>query len=105
MGRLTQEAAELSLGSIKFAKGISRATSGEKLGRIVARGQRAHPAMYGATRAAVQARLRELGGVGQEMGLFMLAADLATTDAVYGRHLGGSERRDLRRLWEDLRRR
>ena len=71
----------------------------------MARGRREHPAAYGATRVAVQARLRELGGVGEELGLFMLAADLATTEAVYARQLGVSERGQLRRLWNDLRRR
>jgi hypothetical protein len=49
------------------------------------------------------ARLDELGGVGEELGLFMLAADLATTESVYGARLSAHDRVQLRRLRNDLR--
>jgi hypothetical protein len=51
----------------------------------------------------VQAKVDELGGAGQAIGLFMLAADMATTAAVGGDLLADGDCRELRRLWDDLR--
>lgn len=97
------EAQQFSAGSIAFARGIGHATTGEKLGALLRQGLKEQPGAYNRVRAAVRARLDELGGVGEELGLFMLAADMATTEALYGDRLAASDRRDLRRLWDDLR--
>lgn len=59
-------------------------------------------APYNRLRQVVQARLEELGGVGKELGLFMLAADMATT-AERADGLTSADQRTLRRLWNDLR--
>jgi hypothetical protein len=103
MGNPAIEAQQLSQESIAFARGIGHATTGEKLGAVLKQGLREQPGAYNRVRAAVRARLDELGGVGEELGLFMLAADMATTEALYGDRLSASDRTDPRRLWNDLR--
>jgi hypothetical protein len=102
VSRLIAEAKDLSRASIELAEGIDHATSGERLGRVMREMMSADMAPYHALRQAVEARLDELGGVGKEAGLFMLAADMATTAEMAPR-LDGADRRALRRLWDDLR--
>jgi hypothetical protein len=63
----------------------------------------AQPAAYARLRAAVEARLAELGGAGAATGLFMLAADMATTASMLSARLTADDRRQLRRLWDELR--
>jgi hypothetical protein len=62
-----------------------------------------NPGAFAPVRAAVQTKVNEFGGAGQAIGLFMLAADMATTAAVGGDLLEDGDRRELRRLWNDLR--
>jgi hypothetical protein len=50
----------------------------------------------------VHERLADLGGVRQELGLFMLAADMATTERLKRNQLSADERQQLRALWEEL---
>ena len=102
VSRLVAEAQDLSRGSIEFAKGIGHATSGDRLGRVMRDTMERGIAPYNGLRHVVQARLQELGGVGEELGLFMLAADMATT-AERAEGLTPDDRRALRRLWNDLR--
>lgn len=103
LAQLIDEAAELSPASIRFAQGIGTATSGERLGRIMRQTMEEQPSAYAPVRAAVQRQVNDLGGAGQAIGLFMLAADMATTAAVGGDSLNDADRRELRRLWNDLR--
>lgn len=100
---LIAQADDLAAGSIEFAQGIDHATSGETLGRIMraTMGENAGP--YAAVRAAVQRRVDDLGGAGQALGLFMLAADMATTEALVRDDLTVQQRSELRALWNDLR--
>ena len=88
--------------SIRFAKNIDHATTGDRLGRIMREAMDKNPGPYQAVRAAVQGRVDELGGAGQAAGLFMLAADMATTAAIGGDTVDESDQRELRRLWDDL---
>lgn len=98
------EAAELTSASVRFAEGIDHATSGDRLGRIMRDTMEANPGAYPPVRAAVQAKVSELGAVGQAVGLFMLATDMATTAAIgSGDQLDDGDRRELRRLWDSLR--
>jgi hypothetical protein len=103
MSNPVTEAQDLKRGSIAFARSIGHASTGEKLGALVRQGLDEQPAAYARVRAAVRARLDELGGVGGELGLFMLAADMATTESVYRARLSAQDRSQLRRLWNDLR--
>ena len=101
--QVIDEVGELTPASIRFAEGIDHATSGDQLGRIMQDTMKANPGAYAPVRAVVQSKVDDLGGAGQAIGLFMLAADLATTAAVGGDQLGDGDRRELRRLWVDLR--
>lgn len=85
-----------------FARRISRASSGEELGRIVQATTKTNNGAYASVRAAVGQRVRELVGAGEAEGLFMLAADLATTEALVGDDLEDGQRVELRALWVDL---
>jgi len=100
--RLLQEAQELSAGSIAFARTIGHATTGDRFGKLIRQGLGERRASYNQVRAAVAARLDDLGGVGEERGLFILAADLATTEAIYREQLTSEDQIALRRLWSDL---
>lgn len=64
---------------------------------------KAHRGAFASVRSAVDARAWKLGDAGQAIGLFLLAADMATTAALAGDQLQPSDRRGLRRLWDDLR--
>jgi len=103
IGRLLAEADELTPASIAFAREISHASSGETLGRIVRETMESNCGAYSVVRSAVDQRISDLGGAGAAAGLFMLASDLATTEAVVRDRLEGSQRSELRRLWNDLR--
>jgi hypothetical protein len=101
--RLLKEVQDISSRSITFAKGIDHATAGSRLSEIMRKAMSTRPAAYGGLRAAVQARLAELGGAGEATGLFMLAADMATTASMASINLTPDDRRQLRRLWDELR--
>jgi hypothetical protein len=103
LAQVIDEAAELTPASIRFAEGIDHASSGDRLGRIMRQTMEEQSGAYGPVRAAVQAKVDDLGGAGNAIGLFMLAADMATTVAVGGDQLDDGDRRELRRLWADLR--
>lgn len=103
VAQVIAQVAELSSTSIRFAEGIDHATSGDRLGRIMRQTMEENPGAFSPVRAAVQAKVDELGSAGQTIGLFMLAADMATTAAVPGDLLEDGDRRELRRLWDDLR--
>jgi len=103
VAQVIAEAAELTPASIRFAEGIDHATSGARLGRIMRHTMEEQSWAYAPVRAAVQRKVDDLGGAGNAIGLYMLAADMATTAAVGGEQLAGGERRELRRLWDDLR--
>lgn len=102
IGQLLGEANELTSASIRFARDIDYTSSGDTLGRIVRDTMENNASAYAAVRAVVQQRVDELGGAGQAIGLFMLAADLATTEALIGDQLEVDRRSELRRLWHDL---
>jgi hypothetical protein len=102
VSRLVAEAQDLSPASIELAKDIDHATTGDRLGRVMRETMQGNIAPYNGLRRVVQARLEELGGTGEERGLFMLAADMATT-AECAEGLTPDDRRGLRRLWNDLR--
>lgn len=102
MNRLQLEANELTRGSIVFARSIDHATAGSRLGPIVENAMDARPEAFNHVRQAVHQRLDVLGGTGQELGLFMLAADMATT-AELVKDMPAGDRQELRRLWDDLR--
>jgi hypothetical protein len=103
VAQVIAEVADLTPASVRFAEGIDHATSGERLGGIMRDTMEANAGAYAPVRAAVDAKVGELGGAGQAVGLFMLAADMATTAAVGGDQLDDGDRRELRRLWDDLR--
>lgn len=103
VAQVIAQVAELSPASIRFAEGIDHATSGDRLGRIMRQTMDETPGAFPPVRAAVQAKINELGGTGQAIGLFMLAADMATTAAVAGDLLEDGDGGELRRLWDDLR--
>jgi hypothetical protein len=100
---LVAEASQLTSGSIQLARRIDHASSGERLGRIVRVTMEENRRAYGTVRVAVEEQVRSLGGAGRSLGLFRLAADMATTAAIGGDQLSRSDRRQLRRLWDDLR--
>lgn len=99
---LTAQADELTTGSIEFAQSIDHATSGETLGRIMRAAMDEKGHAYASVRAAVQRRVDDLGGAGQAIGLFMLAADMATTEVLVRDELTSRQRSELRALWNDL---
>lgn len=103
VAQVIDEVAELTPASIRLAEGIAHASSGDRLGRLMRESMEANPSAYAPVRAAVSARVSDLGGAGQAIGLFMLAADMATAAAVGGDRLDDGDRRELRRLWGDLR--
>lgn len=103
VAQVVAQAAELSPASIRFAEGIDHASSGDRLGRIMRQTMEENAGAFPPVRVAVQAKVDELGGAGQAIGLFMLATDMATTAAVGGDLLEDGDRRELRRLWDDLR--
>jgi hypothetical protein len=103
VARVIAQTAELSPASIRFAEGIDHVTSGDRLGRIMRQTMEENPGSFPPVRAAVQAKVDELGGAGQAIGLFMLAAAMATTAAVGDDLLEDGDCRELRRLWGDLR--
>lgn len=99
---LIEQAGQFTTGSIAFVNGIGHASSGARLGRIMRASMQERPGAYQAVRAAVGERINSLGGAGQSLGLFLLAADMATTAAIADSHLNDDDRRQLRRLWCDL---
>jgi hypothetical protein len=99
---LVEQANRFSSASIEFAEGISHASSGERLGRIMKASMHEHAHAYRMVRVAVEGQIASLGGAGQSLGLFMFAADMATTAAIAGDHLDNGDRIQLRRLWNDL---
>lgn len=103
VAQVIAQVTELSPASIRFAEGIDHATSGDRLGRIMRQTMEENPGSFPPVRAAVQAKVDELGGAGRATGLFMLAADMATAAAVGGDLLEDGDGRELRRLWDDLR--
>src|SRR3954469_21047705 len=103
MVRLLGEVQELTRASIAAARAIEHRGNPGTLGDLVKRGLAERPEAYHRLRIAVHARLAELGEVGRERSLIMLAADMATTAALYGHMLADAERRALRRLWDGLR--
>lgn len=105
MTRVIAEAADLSAASLEFASGIGYASTGETLGALVKGTIADHPGAFGAARAAIRERLNQLGGAGSTTGLFLLAGDMATTEALRGTEIDVNARRQLRRLWDDLRHR
>lgn len=102
MSRLIEEVAELSRASVEFAQGIGHATAGDRLTKVMSKAMDGDMRPYNRLRDAVKGRLDQLGGVGEEFGLFMLAADMATTAEV-GTGMDDADRRALRTLWDDLR--
>jgi len=100
--RVLAEAALLPPGSVPRAQHIDYASSGDELGRIMRSAMDENGGAYAAVRGAVQRRVGELGGAGQAEGLFMLAADMATTEALVGEDLDDDQRSELRALWLDL---
>jgi hypothetical protein len=98
---LIAQADELTAGSIRSAQGIDRVSSGEVLGQIMRVALEENPGAYASVRSAVQRRVNDLGGAGQAIGLFMLAADMATTEALAG-GLTDPQRSELRALWNNL---
>ena len=104
VAQVLDEAVEMTQASIRFAEWIDHATSGNRLGRIMRDTMDANPSAYALVRSTLVTKIDELGGAGQAIGLFMLAADMATTAALAGDgRLNASDRRELRRLWNDLR--
>src|SRR6478609_200335 len=104
VAQVLDEAAEMTHGSIRFAEWIDHATSGDRLGRIMRDTMDAHPSVYGLVRSTLVAKIDELGGADQAIGLFMLAADMATTAAIAADdRVDAGDRQELRRLWNDLR--
>lgn len=103
MTPLITEVADISPGSVEFAKGIDYATAGDRLGKVVRASIEEHRPHYNRLRAAVHARLESFGGVGEKEGLFILAADLALTARLQEAQLTSADTRDLRRFWDDLR--
>ena len=80
VGRVIDEAGNLTPGSVAFARQIGHASSGDPLGRIVRAMIEKNAGAYAVVREAVHRRVGELGGAGGAEGLFMLAADMATTE-------------------------
>jgi hypothetical protein len=103
VAHLINEAEDIDERSIRFARGISEASTGERLGRIMTDCMGEHPGAYASVRAAVAERVDALGGAGEAIGLFMLAADTATTSALPHKELTDADRSNLRQLWNDLR--
>jgi hypothetical protein len=104
VAQVLDEAAEMTQASIRLAEWIDHATSGDRLGRIMRDAMDANPSAYALVRSTLMAKIDELGGANQAIGLFMLAADMATTAAVAGDdRLDAGDRQELRRLWNDLR--
>jgi hypothetical protein len=99
---LIAQADKLTTGSIEFAQSIDHATSGETLGRIMRAAMAENKDTYASVRAAVQRQVDDLGGAGQAIGLFMLAADMATTEVLVRDELTSQQRSELRALWNDL---
>jgi hypothetical protein len=100
---LIDEVGDIDEASIRFARGLSNASTGDRLGRIMNDCMADNPAAYSSLRAAVEQRVNALGGAGEAMGLFMLAADAATTSALPHKELTDADRANLRTLWNDLR--
>jgi hypothetical protein len=103
MANLIAEASELSRDSLSRAAKIDFATAGSWLGPVVTALLDKNPGPFTRLRGAVAARLEELGGAGEQTGLFMLAADMATTNELVGDRLSADERGQLRDLWDHLR--
>lgn len=101
MAAVAHEAGSLSQQSVDWAKSIDHAATGSRLGRYVQQTEEKYPGAIVAVRNSLDERLSELSGVGEERGLFLLAADCATTAAVHP-HLEDSDRAELRVLWRDL---
>jgi hypothetical protein len=106
VAQVIDEVGELTPASIRFAKGIGHATSGDRLGRIMREAIEMNPGAYASVRATVHRRVDDLGGAGNAIGLFILAADMATAAAVAGEEdrFDAQDEWELRRLWDDLRR-
>lgn len=100
---LLEQVGELSPNSIAFARTIGHASVDGRLAEEVQKAMVRNPEAWARVRAAVQTRLDELGGAGEATGLFMLAADAAATSYSMLAKLTPDERRQLRRLWDDLR--
>jgi hypothetical protein len=100
--RLLAEAREPSLHWIVFARHRS-ATTGDRVGKLIRQGLGERRAFYDEVRAAATARLDELGGVGPERGLLLMAARLATAEAIDREQLTCEDQIALRRLWSDMR--
>jgi hypothetical protein len=103
VANLIAEAHDLNCGSLARASEIDFATAGTQLGPVVTGLLDKNPAPFTRVRTAVAARLDELGGAGEKVGLFMLAADMATTKELVGDRLSKDERSQLRDLWDHLR--
>lgn len=101
VGRLVQEADDLTMGGVEFARGINHATPGSRLSPFVESTVRNRFGEVRRVRGAVDHRLDQLGVTGHVRNLFYLAADMATTAAVAD-GLTSGDRRELRKLWEDL---
>ncbi len=99
---LIAEASEFTAGSVRFAREIDQASTGETLGGILNAAKKDNPGAYVVVQEAVNRRVSELGGAGEAIGLFMLAADMATTESVARSELTGAQRSELRQLWNDL---
>ena len=96
------EAEQISAGSIRLAREISHASSGDDLGRVMRAAMANSGGAYASVRQVVKTRVDDLGGAGEAEGLFMLAADMATTEALMGDELDQGQRNELRALWVDL---
>jgi hypothetical protein len=103
MANLMAEAGELSRGSLARAADVDFATAGSRLGPVVTVLLEKNPEPFTRVRATVAAHLDEFGGAGEKVGLFMLAADMATTNDLVGDRLSAEERRQLRNLWDHQR--
>ena len=100
---LITEAEDIDERSIRFDEEIGHATTGDRLGRIMEDCKAEHPGAHASVRSAVEDRVNALGGAGEAVGLFVLAADEATTSELPHKELTESDRANLRQLWNDLR--
>lgn len=101
VGRLVQEADDLTMGGVEFARGIGHATPGSRLSPFVEDAVSKTFSDVRRVRGAIDHRLDQLGVTGHVRNLFHLAADMATTAAAAD-GLTSGDRRELRMLWEDL---
>lgn len=100
---LVGEAQQLSRASLDRAQHVDYATAGTRLSPLMQSAMSRDLRPYQHLRAAVEARLTQLGEMGEKRGLFMLAADMAMTEELLSVSLNARDQRNLRQLWDHLR--